>query len=299
MKQITAFLSGVFMILNTGLSAQTATALDAAPTNHFTYDGQSIPHYGLQWTSDSWTGTGPTAWFSAYGGMKFFTMGTPRFTINPYGFVGIGTVNPVAGLDVGNGGVSVNGTNPVSSVSGFNNVLQLQNPYHAAIVYNSGQSTELMFGFHSNGNFYWGAPSAGYSMVLSKAGHLNVINSLSVGVPVPPAGYMMAVGGKMIAEEIAVKLKNAWPDYVFKPGYKLMLLDTLKTEIEKLGHLPGMPGAKEVQTKGVELGELNRTVVQKLEELTLYLLKMDTRMKEQEERIKVLEKENDRLKSNH
>ena len=70
------------------------------PSDHFTYDGQTLDHYSFMWTMDSWTTEGPTLWLSTYGGMKFFTGGLPRMTIKIDGNVGIGTTNPGVKLDV-------------------------------------------------------------------------------------------------------------------------------------------------------------------------------------------------------
>ena len=96
------------------------------------------------------------------------------------------------------------------------------------------------------------------------------------------SGYTLSVGGKIASEEILVDLKTAWPDYVFKSDYKLNTLEEVKTFISSNGHLPGLPAASEVQNVGIELGEMNRVLVEKIEELTLYII-------QQEERIKALE----------
>jgi hypothetical protein len=69
---------------------------------------------------------------------------------------------------------------------------------------------------------------------------------------------------------------------VFEKNYALPTLTQTKQFIEQNGHLPGVPSAKEVQEDGIALGEMNRVLLEKVEELTLYLIQMEKRMKELE-----------------
>lgn len=69
-------------------------------------------------------------------------------------------------------------------------------------------------------------------------------------------------------------LPTTWPDYVFKPEYELMPISDLKEFISKNKHLPGVPDEKQVAKEGVELGELNKILLQKIEELTLYIIEL-------------------------
>jgi len=87
-----------------------------------------------------------------------------------------------------------------------------------------------------------------------------------------PKGYKFAVAGSAIAESMTVKLQANWPDVVFKKDYTLMPLSDVKTYIDKNQHLPEIPAAAEVEKDGVNLGEMNRLLVKKVEELTLYLI---------------------------
>ncbi len=101
---------------------------------------------------------------------------------------------------------------------------------------------------------------------------------------VVPTGFDLAVGGKMIAEEVVIKLQSNWPDYVFKSDYNLKPLEEVQSFINRNGHLPGIPSATEVEETGIEVGEMNILLLEKVEELTLYII-------EQEERIKALEEQ--------
>jgi hypothetical protein len=88
-----------------------------------------------------------------------------------------------------------------------------------------------------------------------------------------PAGYKLAVNGKIIAEEVLIKNKASWPDFVFKPEYQLMPLGELKRFIKLHQHLPEIPSASEIETIGVETSEMIRILIQKVEELTLHTIR--------------------------
>jgi hypothetical protein len=75
---------------------------------------------------------------------------------------------------------------------------------------------------------------------------------------------------------------NAFPDYVFADDYNLMSYASLRTYINTNRHLPNMPTAEEVEQNGADLGELNRLLVEKVEELTLYILELEERLVEME-----------------
>lgn len=100
-----------------------------------------------------------------------------------------------------------------------------------------------------------------------------------------PKGYKLAVAGNAIAESMTVKLQSAWGDYVFKPTYKLMPLSDLKTYIDNNQHLPEIPPASQIEKDGLNLGEMNKMLVKKVEELTLYLIEKDTQLSKQENEI--------------
>nr|WP_299384844.1 fibronectin type III domain-containing protein [Allomuricauda sp.] len=96
--------------------------------------------------------------------------------------------------------------------------------------------------------------------------------NVGIGTTTIPTNYALAVNGKVISEEIKVQLQSAWPDYVFDESYEAPTLEEIKTYIENHGHLPNIPSAKEVEANGLEVGEMNRLLLEKIEELTLYTL---------------------------
>lgn len=105
-----------------------------------------------------------------------------------------------------------------------------------------------------------------------------------------PAGYTLAVKGKTITEEVKVRTYGNWPDYVFAADYNLSPLSTLENDIKALGHLPGVPSAEEVEKDGFNLGEMDAILLEKVEELTLYLIQVNKKVEQ-------LETENETLKA--
>ena len=105
--------------------------------------------------------------------------------------------------------------------------------------------------------------------------------------------------GLLHAREIKVDL-DSWPDYVFKKDYKLMPLNEVKKFIEDNGHLPNVPSAIEIEADGVNLGQAAKTSMEKIEELTLYLLEINEKVENQEEVLneqsKLLQQQNETIR---
>jgi hypothetical protein len=92
-----------------------------------------------------------------------------------------------------------------------------------------------------------------------------------VGIGTTNPQSELSVNGKITAKEIEV-LITGWPDFVFENNYKLKSLQEVESFISANGHLPNVPSAKEVEEGGINLGKLNATLLQKIEELTLYVI---------------------------
>jgi hypothetical protein len=117
--------------------------------------------------------------------------------------------------------------------------------------------------------------------------YLDVLGNAALGTQ-NPGGYKLAVAGNIHAYEIVVE--TGWSDYVFADDYKLMPLTEVEAHIKEHKHLPGVPSAKDVAEKGVSVGQMESTLLAKVEELTLHLI-------EQEKRIQKLEAENVALRN--
>nr|WP_297915000.1 fibronectin type III domain-containing protein [uncultured Allomuricauda sp.] len=101
---------------------------------------------------------------------------------------------------------------------------------------------------------------------------------VAIGRSTVPSGYQMAVEGKIRTREVRVDQEN-WPDYVFKDGYDLLSIEEIQKHINEKGHLPNIPSATEINQNGIELGEMDRLLVRKIEELTLHIIQQDRQIK--------------------
>lgn len=119
---------------------------------------------------------------------------------------------------------------------------------------------------------------------------------LRIGTLNAATGYSLSVNGKIACEEVLVQDMTAWPDYVFKSDYNLMSLDNLEQSIKENGHLPGLPSAAEVESGGLHLGNMQKMVVEKIEELTLYTIEQGKLLKELRSEVDRLKSENASLK---
>jgi hypothetical protein len=97
--------------------------------------------------------------------------------------------------------------------------------------------------------------------------------------------YRLFVKNGIRTEKVKVDIAsaNGWADYVFKKGYKLNTLDAVEKHIEEKGHLPNIPSAAEVEKNGINLGEMDAKLLEKIEELTLYVIKLNKDVKKLEE----------------
>ncbi|MFP3832253.1 cell wall anchor protein [Chryseobacterium sp. SIMBA_028] len=102
--------------------------------------------------------------------------------------------------------------------------------------------------------------------------------------------YRLFVKGGIKAEKIKVENPsiNGWADYVFKKDYQLRSLEEVEKHISEKGHLPNIPSAKEVEKDGINLGEMDAKLLEKIEELTLYSIEQNKQLKSQSEEIKEL-----------
>ncbi|WP_343522284.1 pyocin knob domain-containing protein [Pedobacter sp.] len=117
--------------------------------------------------------------------------------------------------------------------------------------------------------------------------------NVGIGTSVP--NEKLTVNGKIKANEIRVDGQGA-PDYVFEDSYHKLSLGEIEQYIKINKHLPEVPSAKEFEKEGIEIGEMNKLLLKKIEELTLHLIEHERKMKEQIEMSAKQQKEISELK---
>ena len=140
-----------------------------------------------------------------------------------------------------------------------------------------------IYGYSAGGTGVFAESSTGIALKTKGSSQFNngqVAMSKGTTVSYAP-GYTLSVEGGIISDKVTVKLRSEWwPDYVFSLGYKLPTLIEIENFINQNGHLPGMPAASDVQEEGIDLGEMNAKLLQKLEEQTLYIIEMNKQLGE-------------------
>ena len=209
-----------------------------------------------------------------------------NFVINTNGNIGIGTTNPVKKLDV-------NGDAKVGNLSA-RHYLKISSLQWPEIRLQSPSSDEkIRIGMaHANssnygveeGDFYiYTQTTNEMPLVVQKNGNLRFnLHGGNVGIGTTSTGsHKLAVEGSIGAREIKVEA-TGWSDFVFENDYDLRPLEEVEAYISENKHLPEIPGEAEVMENGINLGEMNAKLLQKIEELTLYMIDMNKRMNQLE-----------------
>ncbi len=155
--------------------------------------------------------------------------------------------------------------------------------------------TSLVIWSNSGANNYlvfqpsWGNTGVGTYTPNAKL-HVNGTMLIGGNADRVAVGYNLSVAGKIISEEVKVQLKASWPDYVFGDEYKLMPIEDLEKSIRQNKHLPNIPSAASVDAaNGIELGDMNRRLLEKVEELTLYIIQLKKENNSLEKRLDTIE----------
>ncbi|PXX95176.1 hypothetical protein DF185_22620 [Marinifilum breve] len=199
--------------------------------------------------------------------------------------VGIGVSEINAQLVVGSefgalvsgssGGCGVFGSNLAVYQRGMNHN-QLFTPYNHDNSYGySGMVCQW-------GSIYFHAQSGNTTAnKVVSAPRMFIHNSGNIGIGTISPDYKLDVNGTIRTRELKVDMQGA--DFVFEDDYNLRSLNDLEEFIHSNKHLPDVAPAKEMQENGVNQSEMNQKLLQKIEELTLYILKQEKRINQLEQ----------------
>ncbi len=192
------------------------------------------------------------------------------------------------------GGIILGGTTLRGSFGTGEGVLQLQSApdSYSFISFRSNDGTggAMDIGFSANRNATIYTNQMPFTISTNYAQRMIITTDGNVGIGTnSPGTFKLAVEGKVGAREVQVLLTNPWPDYVFKPEYKLMSLEELQLYIATNKHLPEIPSADEVKINGHKLGEMDVLLLKKVEELTLYMIELKNENAALIKRIETLE----------
>lgn len=210
--------------------------------------------------------------------IRICTNNTDRIYIDAGGSIGINTTSPLQMLHVVEGNILISASSERAPGSANGSILfgdepTSTNPYGKWGIEYVGNEDE---GYGLN---FWKPYNTGggfMNNVLFLADNGNV----GVGTNEPPAKF--SVNGKVLAKEVHVCTSpDCWPDYVFGENYKLMNLKELDAYVKANKHLPGVPSVSEVEEQGdVDLGQMNAILLEKVEELTRYVIDLQKQIDE-------------------
>lgn len=208
--------------------------------------------------NDLYLGTPST---NVTGKMEFYLKNLPLMTITPTGNVGIGTTTPGQKLTV----QTPNNSYGISHISDQGNILAT----------NIG-GTSAGIGTFSYTNMRIFSNSLSRIFVAAATGN--------VGIGTDNPTSKLSVVGNVRAYEVVVE--NNWADYVFDEAYNLPLLSEVEKFIQLNKHLPNIPSAKEIKEKGLSVGDTQKRMMEKIEELTLYMIEANKKIEALEQLLK-------------
>ncbi|HEX2920402.1 MAG TPA: hypothetical protein VHO50_04470 [Bacteroidales bacterium] len=205
------------------------------------------------------------------------------------GKVGIGTTTPITKLHINNG---PNSDAAILATSSEDNKLIFSSGSTSPANCETFRITQQFYDNRNNGfiSFYRGGSVDGGFLTLGTNGterlRINTVGNVGIGTS-DPGVYKLNVSGNIRANEIIVNTSGA--DFVFDPEYNLPDLAEVENFIKENRRLPDVAHASEMQSEGMNVSEMQTKLLQKMEEMTLYIIDQEKRIKLLEEKLKEYE----------
>jgi len=250
-----------------------------------------VAYIGSQTTSDvSTNASGLLAFATANGGSP-----VGRMIITANGNVGVGAAFPRALFDVTSAQPNITSAVLGRLPEGDNlgTYLGVQTFNTDAVGVKSFSLEHRFFNqLNSAISFYRGGDMTGGFMTFStnqgiEQMRIDAAGNVGIGTTSTAGEYRLSVKGAIRAQKIKVT-QSDWADFVFDPSYKLPSLQEIEQYINTNKHLPDVPSAEEVKKDGIDLGEMNKILLQKVEELTLHLIEQQKELRAMKAELDVL-----------
>ncbi len=302
--------------IGTGQAPLVVTSQTLCTNLNANYLGSHLASYFQTALTNPVTGTGTANYITEWSGANTLKAATSIIYDNGDGWVGIGTNGPAATLDVEEPAyedyqqsvlADVDGS-PISGIGSWDGDValftSLNGDYTGAVYLSSyDDNYSKLYGVASVDknatNYFLGNVGIGTTTPYAKLDIETADTSAAIIVRnsvYDSIQFRVGGNGYVVARDIQVKTGIILPDYVFEKNYKLQSLSEVEKYINKNKHLPDVPSAAEVKKNGINVAEMDASLLKKVEEQTLYIIDLQKQIKETQEQNKKMQKEIDLLK---
>jgi hypothetical protein len=251
----------------------------------------------LRWytTPDGGTTITPRHYFSQNGNMGIGGFSGPGVPLGRLDVIGAGTTSSTNTFllrnsvldtimrvrDDGRMGIGYNGSSYGRTINlggtGINFYVANEAAFGGAVF---PTDTSLVIWSNSGANNYlvfqpsWGNTGVGTYTPNAKF-HVNGTQLIGNNNARIAAGYELSVDGEIMCENLVMQNSTTWPDYVFDDNYPLMSISDLEQSIRKNKHLPNIPSAAAIEKNGINMAQITKAYMEKIEELTLYIIELN------------------------